>query len=286
MRRMPPSVSAWSVFAACLAAATIVGAQSPLAHQPRVEAELAEGLFKARAVEAPFAAEAVTTWTPPAEIGRPVYRSRSRMFRDRAGRVRVEQTFTGKPESTGPHRVFVRTDPQGTVAHMLDTVARTAVEVPLGFANMSTATPARLAVPLAMDCVIGFYGPQTMRSAIDGGGVEDVVGRRLIHAVPATGTRLVTTLALPVGSAAREVTDERWVSRHLGIVLHSRTEDPALGVVEHEVTRLSLAEPAAGTFEVPAEFAPGRPFWPTTMANPHAMLTWARGLAPCERPSR
>lgn len=286
MRLMPPSVPVWSVVAVCLAAATIVEAQAPHPHQARVEAELAEGLFKARVLEAPFAAEAVTTWTPPADSGRPVYRSRSRMFRDRTGRVRVEQTFAGQPESTGPHRIFVRTDPHGAAALMLDTVGRTSVEVPLGFADMSTAIPARLVVPIAMDCVIGFHRPQTMLSSIGGDGVEDVVGRRMMHGVPATGTRFAATLAIPVGSAAREMRDERWVANDLGIVLHSRSDDPEIGVVEHEVTRLSLVEPAAGTFAVPAGFSPGRTFWPATWANPHAMLTWQKGVAPCTPPSR
>jgi hypothetical protein len=286
MRPISPIVRSGLAIGLAVAATAIVVAQEPAALQSRTEAELAKGLFNARVVEAPFAAEAATTWTPPAGSGRPIFRSQSSMFRDRAGRVRVEQTLAGRPESTGPHRIFVRSDPQRAVALMLDTVAGTAVEVPSGFADMSTATPATLVVPVAMNCVISFHRPQTMHRRTIGSYDEEVVGQRMVHGVPATGTRFVTTLAWPVDGAAREMIDQRWTSHELGIVLHSRTEDPATGVIEHEVTRLSLVEPAARTFEIPANINPGVPFWPAAWENPHALLTWRKGVAPSDPPSR
>jgi hypothetical protein len=87
------------------------------------------------------------------------------------------------------------------------------------------------------------------------------------------------------------VTDQRWISRELGLVLRSRTEDPRLGVVEHEVTRLSLVEPAPSVFDVPAgvDVASGTAAarqWVAAFESPHALLTWRNGVAPCAPPSR
>lgn len=291
MRLMPPSVPVWSVFAACLAAATIVEAQAPHPHQARVEAELAEGLFKARVVEAPFAAEAVTTWTPPADSGRPILRSRSRMFRDRAGRVRVEQTFVGDPESNRRYRAFVWSDPSRRTAYIIDASSGTVVPHGAGLANMSIATPSGVDLPVTAACSIGFFRPQVWHLREYGGYDEESLGQQLVQGVPATGTRFVGSIVVPVGTAAREVTDERWVSRELGLVLRSRTEDPRLGVVEHEVTRLSLVEPAPSVFVVPdaADAASGPALtrqWVATFESAQALLTWRKGIAPCTPPPR
>jgi hypothetical protein len=291
MRRKPPSVFASSVFAACLAAATMADAQAPHPHQAQVEAELAEGLFNARVVEAPFAAEAVTTWTPPADSGRPVYRSRSRMFRDRAGRVRVEQTFVGDPESNQRYRAFVWSDPSRRSALVIDAGSGAAVRHSAGLANMSIATQSGVELAVTADCSISFFRPQVWHLREYGGYDEASLGQQLVHGVAATGTRFVGSIVVPVGSPAREVTDERWISRELGLVLRSRTEDPRLGVVEHEVTRLSLVEPAPSVFDVPAgvDVASGTAAarqWVAAFESPHALLTWRKGVAPCAPPSR
>jgi hypothetical protein len=53
-----------------------------------------------------------------------------------------------------------------------------------------------------------------------------------------------------------------------------------------EATRLSLLEVGPRTFEIPAELTPGRPFWPARWENPHALVTWRKGFAPCQQASR
>src|SRR5688500_7886150 len=56
-------------------------------------------------LDAPFSAEAVTTWYPSARIGTAELRSTVRYYRDRAGRVRVD--FVG---GMTPQRVLVTAD--------------------------------------------------------------------------------------------------------------------------------------------------------------------------------
>ena len=109
----------------------------------------------------------------------------------------------------------------------------------------------------------------------------------------AVGTRFAATLMSPDNSAPREMSDERWVSPSLGIVLHSRSEDPAIGVVEHQVTRLSLVDPSPRLFDLPADYRLAEPEWhpipnagpgrePSGWDNPHALLTWRKAAAPCD----
>ena len=66
MRPIPPLVRSGFAIGVSIAAAAIVVAQEPTELQSRVEAELGEGLFARAVLDAPFAAEAVTSWTPPA----------------------------------------------------------------------------------------------------------------------------------------------------------------------------------------------------------------------------
>ena len=183
------------------------------------------------------------------------------MFRDRAGRVRVEQTFAGQPAAQGPQRIFVLPDPQSRLAFRLDPAARTAVEVPAGLANMSVTSPDAWVVPVSMRChdqvpsAAGDTSPPARRAE------EEALGQRVLLGVPAIGTRFAATLMWPDNSAPREMSDERWVSPALGIVLTAAPEDPAIGVVEHQVTRLSLVDPSPRLFEVPAEYEHAVPEW-------------------------
>ncbi len=272
-------------------AATTVSGRAQTEYWPQLERELKAGLFAAPVLGAPFAAEAVTTWTPPADSGRPILRSRSRMFRDRAGRVRVEQTFVGDPESTHRYRAFVWSDPDRRTVHIIDASRGIVVPQSAGLANMSIATQSGVDLAVSAGCSISFVRPQVWHLREYGGYDEETLGQQLVHGVPATGTRFVGSIVVPVGTAAREVTDERWVSRELGLVLRSRTEDPRLGVVEHEVTRLSLVEPAPSVFVVPdAPDATSGPAltrqWVATFESAQALLTWRKGVAPCTPPPR
>ncbi len=297
--RTSSAAGAVIVLSVMTAAPTPVAAQvAPSDQNAPHRLDLEGGLFAAPAmIDAPFSAEAVTTWKPAAGSGRPELRTTSRMFRDRAGRVRLEQAFAGQPAGGGPHRIFVLPDPQRRIAFLLDPAARTAREVPAGLVNMSTVTPDRLVVPVSMRCVISFLRPRSIHHRQGGAPAEEALGQRVLLGVPAIGTRFAATLLWPDNTPPREMTDERWLSDALAIELSSRTEDPAIGVVEHEVTHLSLVEPSARLFEVPAGYEHAVPEWlplpsggvgrePFAWENPHALASWRTGAVPCELPSR
>ena len=149
---MRTSSAARAAFVVCLsltvAATSASGAPGSQDQAPTAQQTRDDGLFAAPPViDAPFSAEAVTTWRPPAGSGRPELSATSKMFRDRAGRVRVEQTFAGQPSAQGPQRIFVLPDPQIRLAFRFDPAARTAVEVPAGLVNMSVTSPDCLGRP-------------------------------------------------------------------------------------------------------------------------------------------
>ena len=82
------------------------------------------------------------------------------------------------------------------------------------------------------------------------------LGTRQIEGVKATGRR--TTVIIPtdrVGNdRAMQITDERWESPELSLVVYSRYSDPRTGVIEYKLTTIRRSEPAADLFQVPSDY--------------------------------
>ena len=85
---------------------------------------------------------------------------------------------------------------------------------------------------------------------------EEELGTRQIEGVKANGRR--TTTVIPTGRIGNDrpiqITDERWESPELQMVVLSRYSDPRTGVVEYRLTSISRAEPRADLFVVPADY--------------------------------
>jgi hypothetical protein len=191
--------------------------------------------------DAPFSAEAVTTWHPSANSGRAALRSTARYYRDRLGRVRVDFL-----EGMSPHRVIITLDADSRVAYLLDTVARTAIKGTRGMFAMiigsGGCTKNHFVLPLSMSRFISFHA-----SPLD----EEPLGQRSIAGIQTTGTRFSMMLPASVTGMGR---GERWVSSELQLVVYSRREDSEVGIVEHRLTKITRADSAAALFEVPADY--------------------------------
>jgi hypothetical protein len=93
--------------------------------------------------------------------------------------------------------------------------------------------------------------------------IEVQLGTRRIEGLKAIGRR--TTAVIPVNRVGNDqpitITDERWESPELRLVVSSRFSDPRTGVVEYRLTRIDRGEPRADLFTVPADYtiiaAPG-----------------------------
>lgn len=182
---------------------------------------------------APYSGEGVVTVKARLVDGTRIDRSvTARLFRDSMGRVRREQTVIGLEvldPSNDFRAVVTIVDPVAGVLYTLSPATRTAYRLPLATLRNQPAPP---------------MGPRP---------TEEALGTRDIEGVTAIGRRTVITI--PAGQVGNDrpiqISDERWESPELKILLVSRHSDPRSGDVEYRLTKLSRAEPSRDLFTVP-----------------------------------
>jgi hypothetical protein len=230
--------------AVCLltAHAATISAQEPAPTQRAADLRSAVDRLRAFATVAepivrdePYSAVGATTTTQVLADGTRIERTATtRVWRDRQGRVRREQTAVGFDwlnASNDAVAVVTITDPVANVTYTLDAANRTARSAPLSRRRIFAPT----APPAA---------------------ASESLGTRDIQGLKATGTRTTTTI--PIGQIGNDrpiaATDERWESPELQVLLHSRQSDPRTGIVEYRLTNISRAEPPADLFVVPSGY--------------------------------
>jgi hypothetical protein len=180
----------------------------------------------------------------------------ARFYRDSAGRVRREQTVIGlaslNPSGDTQTVTTIDPDPDDNFAYQLNTTARTANRIPRGMAALLLSTNTRFYV--AGTTISGLRtGPETPR---DSSPTEQSLGTRQIEGVKATGRK--TTTVIPTGQIGNdrpiEITEERWESPELQVLLYSRFSDPRSGVVEYRLTNINRSEPPPDLFMVPPDY--------------------------------
>jgi hypothetical protein len=217
--------------------------------------------------DAPFSADATTNVTQVLGDGTRIEQSTTaRFFRDRAGRVRREQTILGlgalNAAGGNLQTITVDPDPGDGTAYTLDPMTRTARRVPRMAAAGFMITPA---MTTALRTNVGISvqtpgarigGPQPVNKS-----TEESLGTRQIEGVKATGRK--TTTIIPTGQIGNdrpiEITDERWESPELKMLVYSRNSDPRTGVVEYRLTNINRSEPPADLFVVPSDYTISEP---------------------------
>jgi hypothetical protein len=249
-------------------------------------------------VDAPFSAEVLTVWRPRPNTGRSELRATSRYYRDRAGRVRVEQTFVDNAGGHRPQRIIVAPDPDSKPVYVLDPVAQTTIKVPRMYAVMTVGDIHDVEMPISPTCFIGFPRLDTINRVMERHGQaplvidEESLGEQSMAGVRVAGTRYRTTV--PVGlylsrHRGLEVAYERWVSAELKLEVYVRTEDSEHDVVEHRLTGISRAEPPATLFEVAADYQSedyNYKIPATRWLNPYAPEIWPNRSSLEERCAR
>jgi hypothetical protein len=204
---------------------------------------------------APYSGDAVTTVTQILMDGTRIEQSTTaKFYRDSAGRVRREQTIIGldalNPSRESQTVITIAPMPGDPLAYQLDPTTRTARRV------------GRSAPALGPYFAINFTGSVGLRTRRTdqppdtSKPVEESLGTRTIEGLKATGRRTTTTI--PTGQIGNdrpiEITDERWESPELQVLLSSRHSDPRTGIVEYRLTNVSRAEPPADLFQVPPDY--------------------------------
>jgi hypothetical protein len=224
--------------------------------------------------DAPFSADATTTVTQILGDGTRIEQTtNARFYRDRAGRVRREQTIIGLGALNAGgnmQTITVDPDPGDGTAYTLDPATRTARRVP------------RIRIPLAGNMTMA-YGTASNTILVTGrtggpplGGTggssptEAMLGARQFEGVRALGRK--TTTVIPTGQIGNdrpiEITDERWESPELRMLVYSRNSDPRTGVVEYRLTNINRAEPPADLFTIPSDYTVNQPPLPPPAPAP------------------
>jgi hypothetical protein len=213
--------------------------------------------------DAPFSADATTTVTQILGDGTRIEQTtNARFYRDRAGRVRREQTILGLGALNAGgnmQTITLAPDPTDGTAFTLDPTTRTARRVP------------RIAIPLAGNMtfrtnagtvlVQGRTGGPPLGGAGTGSPTEEMLGARQFDGVRALGRK--TSRVIPTGQIGNdrpiEITDERWESPELRMLIYSRNSDPRTGVVEYRLTNINRSEPPADLFMIPQDYTLSQP---------------------------
>ena len=207
---------------------------------------------------APYSGDGITTVTQILGDGTRIEQTTTaKFYRDSAGRVRREQTILGlaalaartrqgDPSGDSQTLITIDPDPDDSLAFQLDTNARTARRVPRALANLSVNVNTftlNLAAPLRV-------------GRPDDRAVEQSLGTRQMEGVKAIGRK--STVTIPTGEIGNdrpiEITDERWESPELQVVVYSRHSDPRTGVVEYRLTNINRIEPPMDLFTVPPDY--------------------------------
>lgn len=213
--------------------------------------------------DAPFSADATTTVTQILGDGTRIEQTtNARFYRDRAGRVRREQTILGLGALNAggnTQTITIDPDPGDGTAYTLDPMTRTARRVP----RIAIPLPGNMTFRTGAGTILvqGRTGGAPLGGAVGSGPTEEVLGARQFDGVKALGRK--TTSTIPTGQIGNdrpiEITDERWESPELRMLIYSRNSDPRTGVVEYRLTNINRSEPPADLFMIPQEYSISQP---------------------------
>ena len=241
---------------------------------------------------APFSADAVTTVTQVLSDGTRIEQTTTaKFYRDSAGRVRSEQTVLGlgalDPNGQPRTTITVTTDPTTRTTYTLDPATKTARQgggvlryytalTATTNGTASAATPAVTAYALTINpdsnrererrAVTVQEGlaavrilPGTAAVTADGNAVrqpDESLGTRQMEGVNAVGKRTKSVIATgKIGNDRPiEISDERWESQDLRLLVRSHHRDPRTGDVEYRLTNIVRVEPPSDLFTVPSDY--------------------------------
>jgi hypothetical protein len=266
---------------------------APEVVQHTVEFFSGEVPFEVRIVKgAPFSAEAQTqTVQVLADGNRIVRENSSALYRDSEGRTRREHGISAignLPLGAETPRIISINDRVANVDYILhpDQNRATKINLPAGhlgeegevtvYGPESQVTerdvivvkrrrPGAVAPPpppppppphpapmiRRMEIMPHIGGPSSGENSI-----TEELGTQVMEGVRVEGRR--TTFTIPAGEIGNEqpivIVSEAWYSPELQLLVYSRRDDPLVGQTIYRLTKLSLSEPDASLFQIPAGY--------------------------------
>jgi hypothetical protein len=210
---------------------------------------------------APFSADATTTVRQTLGDGTRIEQvARARYYRDVEGRVRVEQSIIGleelDPDTKSQVRITVWPKTDDWAAYLLDPLTRTARKGPRDIAGETIGGGDTMALPLGGVRFLIFHGARNSPHGAPGEISGEPLGSRRIAGVETVGLRF--TRVIPAGELGNDrpmqVSEERWESPELKMVVFSRISDPRFGVIEYQLTNVRRMNPPPDLFVVPSDY--------------------------------
>ena len=215
-------------------------------------------------VGAPYSGEGVTTTTQTLADGTRIERTvRARFYRDGEGRTRREQTILGLGP-LGESQTITIVDPVARVTYALNPATHEGrrSQIPMAVGRRGGPPPPPPPPPRGFAVGAGAPPPPPPGGRRRGPGerppnTPEPLGMRQIEGLAANGTK--RTEVIPTGRIGNdrpiEITDERWDSPELRVLLLSRHHDPRTGDAEYRLTNVSRADPPRELFTPPADYA-------------------------------
>ena len=271
------------------AIATVAGAQPrPALDPPTLDLMKIEAAFGPVVRGAPYSGEGITTTTQTLADGTRIERTvRARFYRDGEGRTRREQTILGMGP-LGESQTVTIVDPVARVMYGLNPATHEGRRSPLptpglrsggppppppppppggDYSNAATAPPPPPPPPPPGFAPRGGGASARGRSSSLPAGfvagiehlpnVPEQLGTKQVDGLTVTGTK--RTEVIPTGRIGNdrpiEITDERWESTDLKVLVQSRHHDPRTGDVEYRLTNVTRAEPPKELFQPPSDYS-------------------------------
>jgi hypothetical protein len=230
---------------------------------------------------APYSGEGITTTTQTLADGTRIERTvRARFYRDGEGRTRREQTILGLGP-LGESQTVTIVDPVARVMYGLNPATREGRRSPLPTPGLRPAfapdgasarkggppLPPPPPPPSGYGDVAAGAPPPPPPPPPPGGGrrgrgeripnVPESLGTKQVDGLMVTGTKRAEVI--PTGRIGNdrpiEITDERWESTDLKVLVLSRHHDPRIGDVEYRLTNVTRAEPPKELFQPPSDYS-------------------------------
>jgi hypothetical protein len=283
-----PSLVTRIAFVALVGATPAAAQQMRIAIDPQtLDMMKIEAAFGPVVRGAPYSGEGVTTTTQTLADGTHIERTvRARFYRDSDGRTRREQTILGMG-ALGESQAVSIVDPVAGVMYGLNPATREGRRSPMPvtarrsvsagqpgppppppppppgeFSTAATAPPPPLPPPppgigtgTGTSTGVGTRRAGTPAERVPN--VPEPLGTKQIDGLTVVGTK--RTEIIPVGRIGNdrpiEITDERWESTELKVLVLMRHHDPRSGDVEYRLMNVLRSEPPRDLFQAPADYA-------------------------------